>query len=104
MNEDGHKYLIPVDSLDVDDDESVEVEEDREADISEVVEDYFNTADDFDNEQEAEFTDASRQRTATWQEQFDGQGNSYFVNSETGESRWEAPEWIEEFDEKTGAR
>eukprot|EP00602_Paraphysomonas_sp_CaronLab_P005155 CAMPEP_0185035766 /NCGR_PEP_ID=MMETSP1103-20130426/27728_1 /TAXON_ID=36769 /ORGANISM="Paraphysomonas bandaiensis, Strain Caron Lab Isolate" /LENGTH=805 /DNA_ID=CAMNT_0027573011 /DNA_START=118 /DNA_END=2532 /DNA_ORIENTATION=- len=39
-----------------------------------------------------------------WYEQLDESGYPYYYNSTTGESRWEAPEWVEEFDLISGAR
>ena len=43
-----------------------------------------------------------------WEEKVDGENRSYFYNSETGESRWDAPEeaavdvgWEERFDENS---
>ena len=31
-------------------------------------------------------------------------GNIYYYNNKTGESQWEAPEWVEEMDTASGAR
>jgi curved DNA-binding protein CbpA len=39
-----------------------------------------------------------------WYEQHDENGYPYFYNPKTGESRWEAPEWVEEIDPTSGAR
>lgn len=40
-----------------------------------------------------------------WIEMHDEEHDSnYFYNEKTGESRWTAPEWIEEIDESSGAR
>ena len=39
-----------------------------------------------------------------WVENTDSEGNHYYVNETTGESRWEAPEWVEELDKATGCK
>lgn len=39
-----------------------------------------------------------------WNEYADENGHPYFVNSRTGESQWEPPEWVEETDETSGAK
>ena len=40
-----------------------------------------------------------------WYEQQDpASGGVYFYNSVTGESTWEAPEWVVEYDEYSGIR
>ncbi|CAE7604309.1 unnamed protein product, partial [Symbiodinium microadriaticum] len=38
-----------------------------------------------------------------WYEQHDDNGYAYFYNATTGESQWEAPEWVEEKDDESGA-
>ena len=38
-----------------------------------------------------------------WNMYYDDHGNPYYVSSKTGESKWEAPDWVEEFDQTTGA-
>ena len=41
----------------------------------------------------------------TWQEMFDDEGGyAYFYNSSTGETSWEAPEWVEETDPESGSK
>lgn len=39
-----------------------------------------------------------------WQQLFDEAGHAYYYNAETQESKWEAPEWVEEVDAESGAR
>jgi hypothetical protein len=39
-----------------------------------------------------------------WIECFDEQGNVYYFNEKTSESRWEPPEWFEDSDPTTGAK
>ena len=40
-----------------------------------------------------------------WYEQQDeASGNVYFYNGVTGESTWEAPQWVVEYDEFSGIR
>ena len=40
-----------------------------------------------------------------WHERFDEEGGySYFYNIYTGESSWEAPEWVEETDQASGSK
>ena len=40
-----------------------------------------------------------------WYEQLDeASGSMYYYNSVTGESTWEAPEWVVEYDEYSGIR
>jgi hypothetical protein len=39
-----------------------------------------------------------------WFEQLDESGYPYYYNQQTGESRWEPPEWVEEIDPSSGAR
>ena len=39
-----------------------------------------------------------------WHELFDDAGNAYYYNEATGDSKWEAPEWVEEVDPNSGAR
>eukprot|EP00602_Paraphysomonas_sp_CaronLab_P013084 CAMPEP_0185040562 /NCGR_PEP_ID=MMETSP1103-20130426/38782_1 /TAXON_ID=36769 /ORGANISM="Paraphysomonas bandaiensis, Strain Caron Lab Isolate" /LENGTH=806 /DNA_ID=CAMNT_0027579923 /DNA_START=84 /DNA_END=2501 /DNA_ORIENTATION=+ len=42
--------------------------------------------------------------TPVWYEQQDENGSVYYYNASTGESQWEAPEWVEETDATSGAR
>ena len=37
-----------------------------------------------------------------WVEHADEYGNTYYVHEQTGESRWEPPEWVQELDPATG--
>jgi hypothetical protein len=46
----------------------------------------------------------SKKSADVWQQLFDDKGNAYYYNSTTGESKWEAPEWVEETDPESGAR
>ena len=39
-----------------------------------------------------------------WVEHTDENGYNYYVNESTGESKWEAPEWVEETDPSSGAK
>lgn len=39
-----------------------------------------------------------------WYQDYDESGNVYFYNSTSGESVWEAPEWVEEYDDSSGVR
>ena len=38
-----------------------------------------------------------------WTELKDSKGNIYYFNESTGESKWDAPQWIEEKDPSTGS-
>jgi hypothetical protein len=44
------------------------------------------------------------QKVDVWQQIFDEAGNAYYYNADSQESKWEAPEWIEETDAESGAR
>ena len=39
-----------------------------------------------------------------WYECWDESGHMYYYNESTGESKWEAPEWVEEVDSASGAK
>lgn len=54
------------------------------------------------SETESFFENAEEQ---VWYEQYDeSTGNPYYYNSVTGESTWEAPEWVVEYDDYSGIR
>lgn len=45
----------------------------------------------------------SKRKVAVWQQLYDENGNAYYYDPESGESKWEAPEWVEEVDTESGA-
>lgn len=87
---DNHQFLVPV-----------EPEEEAAAEVDEEEEDY----DDFNVDLESfTYNRHKDPKVDVWYEHLDDQGNPYYYNSRTGESRWESPEWVEEMDKASGAR
>jgi len=90
---DNHQFLVPAEPEEEEAAAEVEVDEEEEG------------YDDF-NADLGSFTYNRHKdpKVDVWYEQQDDQGNPYFYNSRTGESRWESPEWVEEMDKASGAR
>ena len=107
VSREGHwSSVIEDDDDDDDDDDIVDVDADDvlgdDDDIDEDDDDILGESLE-DNESEAHGMPLSAADSAGyWHEKRDEFGMAYFVNELTGESRWERPEWVEQYDPNTG--
>lgn len=81
-------------------DEYPSVEEEEEVEEEGCAEEYKDYEEEFGDDQDY----PREEEVDVWEELFDEKGRVYYFNRCRGESRWEAPEWVEETDPASQAR